>query len=298
MSDGTPRKKEGFQGQKAIVIPRKILATQSEKDKIVGALTITDIGYYPKAKFHYRERSHGTDQHILIYCREGQGWTEIQKSEYSIKAGEFFIVPASAPHKYEANETDPWTIYWIHFKGDISNEIVSSLLKQLDSHKGFIHYTEDRINLFNNIYNQLEKGYSHDNLAYANMSFWYFLATFMFQDKYLNSDKISKQDITDKAIDFMTNNIDQMINVDEIARSVNLSVSHFTSLFKKKTGFSPIEYYNHLKIQKACQYLIFTDLRVKEISYKLGINDPYYFSRLFTKVMGASPNEYREKKAL
>ena len=88
----------------------------------------------------------------------------------------------------------------------------------------------------------------------------------------------------------------QMINVDEMAQSVNLSVSNFTSLFKKNTGFSPIEYYNHLKIQKACQYLIFTDLRVKEISYKIGINDPYYFSKLFTKVMGASPIEYREKK--
>ena len=88
-----------------------------------------------------------------------------------------------------------------------------------------------------------------------------------------------------------------MINVEEIAQSVNLSVSHFTSLFKKKTGFSPIEYCNHLKIQRACQYLFFTDLRVKEISFKLGINDPYYFSRLFTKVMGVSPNEYREKKS-
>ena len=152
-------------------------------------------------------------------------------------------------------------------------------------------------NLFNNIYNQLEKGYSRDNMAYANMSFWYYITTFMYQDKYFNSDKISKQDITGKAINFMTKNIDQMINVDDIAQSVNLSVSHFTSIFKKKTGFSPIEYYNHLKIQKACQYLIFTDLRVKEISYKLGINDPYYFSRLFTKVMGVSPNEYREKKA-
>ena len=94
----------------------------------------------------------------------------------------------------------------------------------------------------------------------------------------------------------MNKKIDYMMSLEEIAKSVNLSSSHFSALFKKKTGFSPIEYYNHLKIQKACQYLLFTDLRVKEISYKLGINDPYYFSRLFSKVMGMAPNDYRVKR--
>ena len=81
-----------------------------------------------------------------------------------------------------------------------------------------------------------------------------------------------------------------------MAKWVNLSGSHFSFIFKKKTGFSPIEYFNHLKVQKACQYLLFTDLRVKEIADKLGIEDPYYFSRMFTKLMGMSPGTYRTKR--
>jgi AraC-like DNA-binding protein len=88
-----------------------------------------------------------------------------------------------------------------------------------------------------------------------------------------------------------------LLTLEEIARQVNLSPSHFSFIFKKKTGFSPIEYFNHLKIQKACQYLLFTDLRIKEISSELGIDDQYYFSRLFTKVMGFAPNDYREKRS-
>jgi AraC-like DNA-binding protein/mannose-6-phosphate isomerase-like protein (cupin superfamily) len=295
MTEAVIRKKEGFQGQKAIVIPRKILASQCEKNTIVGTLYITDIGYYPKAKFHYRERSHGVDQHILIYCIEGRGKVEILRKEYAIKSGEFFIVPSHVAHKYSADAADPWTIYWVHFKGNISNAIVSLLQQQIGNNKGFIQYNEGRINLFNKIYNQLEKGYGIDNLAYANMSFWYLLSTFMFQEKYNSSDKISNDDLTGRAINFMTKKIDKMVSVEEIAQSVNLSASHFTSLFKKKTGFSPIEYFNHLKIQEACQYFLFTDLRIKEVSFKLGIDDPYYFSRLFTKVMGMSPNLYREK---
>jgi AraC-like DNA-binding protein len=46
----------------------------------------------------------------------------------------------------------------------------------------------------------------------------------------------------------------------------------------------------------ACQYLHFTELRVKEIADKLGIEDPYYFTRLFTKLMSMSPNQYRSSK--
>jgi AraC-like DNA-binding protein len=49
-------------------------------------------------------------------------------------------------------------------------------------------------------------------------------------------------------------------------------------------------------VQKACQYLLFTGLRVKEIAYELGIEDPFYFSRMFSRIMGSSPNEYREKR--
>ena len=51
-----------------------------------------------------------------------------------------------------------------------------------------------------------------------------------------------------------------------------------------------------LKVQKACQYLLFTDLRIKEIANKLGIEDQYYFSRMFTKIMGMSPVAYRIKR--
>ena len=69
----TIKKKEGFQGQKAIVIPRPVLHSKCARHDVVGQLYITDLGYYPNAKFHYRERPHGADQHILIYCHEGSG---------------------------------------------------------------------------------------------------------------------------------------------------------------------------------------------------------------------------------
>jgi AraC-like DNA-binding protein/quercetin dioxygenase-like cupin family protein len=289
------KKREGFQGQKAIVIPRQVLNSRCAKNNVISNLYVTDIGYYPKAKFHFRERPHGADQHILIYCNEGKGKVKIKKTEYQIEAGDFFTIPVKTPHVYEADAENPWTIYWVHFKGSASLHIVSNIEKQ-NGLKNFIQYNEKSIELFNEIYGQLERGYGSDNLMYANMCLWHFLTTFLYNDKYGRSGKLTTKDATDIAIDYLSGNIDKILTLEEIASEVNLSSSHFSYLFKKKTGFSPIEYFNHLKVQKACQYLLFTNLRIKEISQELGIEDQYYFSRLFTKIMGIAPNDYREKR--
>src|SRR4051794_6787030 len=152
------KKKEGFQGQKAVVIPRKVLVDQCLKNEIIHSLYITDIGYYPKAKYHYRERLHGADQHILIHCVEGSGKAKINKETYNMEAGDFFFVPMKTPHHYYADENNPWTIYWIHFKGSISDPILSLLKKQNNGFKGYLKYSEKSISFFKEIYMQLERG--------------------------------------------------------------------------------------------------------------------------------------------
>jgi len=289
------RKQDGFHGQKAIVIPRKIIDELCASHPIIGNLYITDIGYYPKAKFHYRERPDGADQHILIYCIEGKGEATINGESFDIGAGDFFIVPAKIGHQYASNEKKPWTIFWVHFKGEATAPMIDLLEKQLNGYKGSIQNSKKSIDLFDEMYLQLERGYSGDHLVYSNMCLMHYLATFMYPDSSLAS-HLPQQDSSNVAIDFLNNNLDRTVSLEEMAASVGLSPSHFSFVFKKKTGFTPIEYFNHLKVQKACQFLLFTDLRIKEIAFELGIEDPFYFSRMFTKVMGLSPNEYREKK--
>jgi YesN/AraC family two-component response regulator len=291
----TIKKKDGFQGQKAIVIPKQVLNSKCVNNTVINSLYITDIGYYPKAKFHYMERRNGAEQHILIYCHDGKGDVTIGNKEYKIQADNFITIPVKTPHSYSADENDPWSIFWVHFKGTVSAKLVSGLEKK-NGLMGFIKFKEESIQLFNEIYNQLERGYSSNTLMYTNMSLWRFFTTFLFNDKFDFSGKLTNKDAIDRVIDYLSGHVDKVLSLDEMAREVNLSPSHFSYLFKKRTGYSPIEYFNHLKVQKACQFLLFTKLRIKEISQKLGIDDQYYFSRMFTKVMGLAPNDYREKR--
>ncbi|HLT73502.1 MAG TPA: AraC family transcriptional regulator [Ohtaekwangia sp.] len=291
----TIRKREGFEGQRAIVLPKKIIEMCGYTAPI-NSLYITDIGFYPRAAFHYRERSNGVSQCIVIYCTEGKGWLEVPTGRYTVEPNHFVIIPPDIPHKYGADEENPWTIYWAHFKGIQASSFAALLSGQFKDFVAYSPFLEERLKIFDTIYESLESGYSHENLAFSSISFGYLLASFCYADKFASAHHVIEKDLVDQSIDFMRNNIHKSLSLEEIASSINLSVSHYSSIFRKKTGYSPVVYFNHLKIQHACQYLHFTNLRINEIAPKLGIEDPYYFSRMFTKIMGVSPLEYRNKK--
>jgi len=102
-----------------------------------------------------------------------------------------------------------------------------------------------------------------------------------------------RQDRLGQSIVFMKSNIHKQLSVEEIAKQFYYSPSHYTSLFKKKTGLSPINYFIRMKIHYACQLLTQRELIIKEIADKIGYEDPYYFSRIFKKVIGKSPTQYK-----
>lgn len=291
----TVRKSEGFNGQRAIVLPDKVIKSYS-KSALISNMFITDIGFYPKAKFHYRERAGGSSTHILIYCVDGRGWLNIDGRETIVERDYFMIIPANMGHKYGSDDKHPWSIYWMHFKGAFAEQLSELLSLKNTSFCRSIAYTEDRIKLFDNMYHTLEKGYSDANMQYMSMCLWHFLSSFSYPDLFSSADEHSNEDAIDRSIAFMRDNLHRLLTLKELAGQSLISPSHYSALFKKKTGYPPLEYFNHIKIQKACQYLKFTTSNIKEISYKLGISDPYYFSRLFSNVMGQPPMEFRNRQ--
>lgn len=285
--------KDGFVGQKMFVMPKKIIEKVRNRP-LIKSLYITDIGYFPNAKHHFRERRKGCVSYILLYCISGNGNIVLSKHEISLTPNTFYIIPARTPHKYMADLKNPWTIYWVHFGGDNSENIYRKFSDTVKTESIPVSYDERRVFLLNNIMEVLEHGYSIDNLDYINISLWQLLNSFMYDEYFIKIGKSDKgDDLAKKAISYVINNLDQPLVIKDIAEYFNYSNSHFLTIFKSKTGFTPIQYFNNLKVQKACMYLSFTDMSIKEICFSLGYNDPLYFSRLFKKVIGESPNSYR-----
>ncbi|MEJ8843365.1 AraC family transcriptional regulator [Lacibacter sp. H375] len=290
------KKQEGFEGQRMIVLPRKIEKDFLLRDAVTRQVFITDIGYYPKARYHYVHRKNGADQHIFIYCTQGKGWVEFNRKRVILSPSQFVIIPANAAHKYGADEKDPWSIYWFHFKGKLATEFVDLIFQKVKTQHSHIVHAENKIRLFEAMYSNLEKGYSAVNLRFVNMTLYHFLSSLLYEDKFSYETPKRENDLIAAVVAHMQQNIDSIFTLNEFAAFANLSSSHFSALFKTGTGYPPMEYFNQLKIQKACQLLLFSDKSVKEIAHELGIADPYYFSRLFTKLMEVSPSEYRSRK--
>lgn len=288
------RRKEGFDGQKAIVLPSYI-QVELRENNLTKSLFTTDIGYYPEAKYHYITREEGSPESILIYCVEGKGWVEVDGLTKRIGKGQFFVIKAGVPHRYGADEDEPWSIYWLHFVGDKSCVFVKNRLDLYEDPSSDSAIRNKRIRLFDELYGTLAFGSNVDNLSYSSICTWYLLGNFIFPTQASNAYGIDN-DVVTKSINYMNNHLNASLTLNDIASFCNCSVSYFSLLFKKATTRTPIEYYNYLKMQRACQLLDFTTMNIKEIAISLNIEDPFYFSRVFKKVMGLSPHDYRNKK--
>ncbi|MDA3615496.1 AraC family transcriptional regulator [Polluticaenibacter yanchengensis] len=283
-------------GRQRIEVPKPIIKSKILNNGFLNQLYVCSLGYYPKAVGHYTYRKKGLPENFLFYCVDGEGWYKINDKKYTVKANEFFILPKNVEHAYGSNETHPWSIYWIHFGGDslsFFNE-TNAFVEHFEPM--FIKQNSEIIQLYNNIYNSLSQGYSIDNLLFSNMCLGHLLTLFVFQDKHYVERVSYKTSCVDMAISYMKDRINDNISLEEISRANNYSVSRFSNLFKQKTGYAPIDYFIQLKMQKACQELDFTEEPIKNIAYNLGFDDPYYFSRRFSKVIGVSPSKYRSIK--
>lgn len=284
-------KSDSFYGDRSVVFSKKQI-TSIKNEPLFGQLYICDIGFYPNARNHFRKRKKGIKEHILIYCIDGNGIIHTRDKNYELYPNTFFIIDAHEAHSYWASKEDPWSIYWLHFGGHRSLEFKQYFHKIISIDRSKNSRIEDRINLFNEILTSLESGFSKNNIEYANLCLNSLLASFFYWDTYRAVKGIKSSDPVDKSILFMQKNIGEDLKIRDISFHVNLSESHYSKLFKNKTGSSPLDYFINLKMQEAIRLLTNRSMRIKEVAYNLGYNDPCYFSRIFSKHIGANPRSF------
>ena len=85
------------------------------------------------------------------------------------------------------------------------------------------------------------------------------------------------------------------ISLNSIASIVNISPNHFSTIFSQEMGVTFIEYLTKIRMDKAKEYLMCSNMKSSEIGYAVGYKDPHYFSFIFKKTQNMSPKEYRQR---
>ncbi len=105
----------------------------------------------------------------------------------------------------------------------------------------------------------------------------------------------TKPDLVAQAVRYLHDHYTQPIMVEPLAELLDCSSGHLSRMFKKETGSSIIAYLTVIRLNKAKELLLQTDVTLQEIAESIGIPDVMYFNRLFKKHAGVSPGRFRGK---
>ena len=282
------KKMDGFKGERMIVLPTETFSDYVEHP-LVRRLFLTDVGFFPCATKHYRERKEGIEEYILIYCTEGSGTIIVQGKVYTLKENEAFCIPANQSHCYYACEENPWSILWVHFKGE------DTKYYPLDECRIVQFITENAtirmLSLFDLLFRVLEGNYILGNFIYISQVLALILAeTYQREKRYMTTGQ--NKHVTN-VIKYMYRHMEENLTLEQIIKEFELSKGYLNAIFQKHTQYAPMDFYVHLKMKEACKLLRMTDSYIYEVAQRLGYKDQYYFSRVFKKVVGVSPKNYK-----
>lgn len=277
-----------------LVLPRSVV-DEALKETATSDLLTTDIGYYPNAAWHDKERAEGAKQMIVIYCVSGRGWVRFGTVTQDVGPGQVLVIKPDQPHAYGSSKNAPWTIHWLHAAGR-KVEILYSLLTDDGANSIFqIGQDMETVSLFEETFETLRHSYGPDNRLLASLSTGQLLGQ-LIQLRRQQPETLGTRERVLRTIKHMQQRMASPVSVPDLARMANLSRSQYAALFKRQTGFAVLDFFLRLRMQRAAHLLDTTDQAIKSIAAELGFDDPLYFSRQFHRVYEIAPTQYRRLK--
>jgi AraC-like DNA-binding protein len=250
----------------------------------------------PKYYWDGRKRE-DVGTYIFQYTLSGRGVFEINNEEYAVSPGKAFLVGVPGNHRYYLPEkSDKWKFIFITLRSqeaqkywdfinqtygyvfDIASD--SSLIQKLLS-----TYKETTENKINDPYITSLKAYEFVMECYRHFKSWTKL-------KNAIPDNISR------ALVYMQTQYPYPLTLEDIANEANLSKYYFIKKFKEYMSIPPLKYLTNYRIEKAFHFLQHTDKTIKDISEQVGFADPNYFNKVFRKIVGTSPGQFRQSNSL
>lgn len=284
---------EGFPGQRLTVLPPAVVRRAAGLP-VCRDLRVTHIGAYQTAPHHFVDRPRGASEHILIVCQGGQGVCAVKNRRHRLTTGHAIVLPAGVPHRYWADESDPWKIFWVHFTGARSDDHIAMLGLPPPRPVCWLHDLSSVTEAFEQTYRHTLGGYTDVDLYGLSTGLSRLLGLCRLSQRSSDVRRRHAEEQVLKTVHYMAENLHRPLTLAQLAVIAAWSPTHYSMVFRRQLNLSPIEYLLRLKIQRACELLRTTDDLVADIAQDLGFADPFYFSRLFRRRVGSSPRAYRD----
>lgn len=230
------------------------------------------------------------EYYIFHYIVSGSGIYTVNKHTYQLHAKDGFLVPPRTTVIYQADEEDPWSVYWIGFSGKKA-EYFFARMGFHDEQLTF-HYDKDDVLL--TYMEAMFKEVRYPQRAQETLlGHFYQVASCIINYKDEDSNPISQNYIT-IATRFIEHNFRIPLRVQDLAEQCSISPSQLYRCFMKELGLSPHQYIEKLKMEKAVEFIKNTDMPYKEIAYLLGYEYESHFFKVFKRTLGTGPSAFRK----
>ncbi|MBP1991070.1 AraC family transcriptional regulator [Paenibacillus eucommiae] len=275
-------------------LPIRVIDLKIERSKLkLKGFTVLQFGHLPGRISKRKGASY--ECWAFSYIVRGKGSFQVDGQQLQrLEAGSLYWEWPGASFDYGPDPNESWDEYYVSFEGTRVNEwleagiISPDSVMQIGLDNRWIHKIET-------IGALLESGIP-DNADRAALM----VESLIFEFYAVNASRSSfypsqKPEYVLHVLDDIANSLYQPWNEQQVWERNHLSRSSLRRIVHQNTGYSLNEYVNRLKISEAKKLLTYTSLQIKDIAYKLGFDDAAYFSRLFKKFTGISPNKFREK---
>lgn len=240
-------------------------------------------------------RPKGRLDYQLIYIASGVAhfYFGADQKETIVSAGTFILFQPKEYQKYTYYGSEHTEAFWIHFSGHSVKKILKSCGIPLDKKLLFPETHALYADTFKQIINEINQKDS----GYEMMIELLFKRLLLLISRNCKSDKDHKESFAMKeaelAMKYFQEHYHENISIEEYAASRGMSISWFIRIFKEYASCTPLQYILSRRIINAQTLLESTDYSINEISNIVGYDNQLYFSRLFTKQKGMSPQKYR-----
>lgn len=267
------------------------------------------IGQHELQPKTVKPEGHEFDQ--FFYNTKGEGVLILGGKKFDIPAGDGFFIPARVPHEYYPKDS-VWDIRWMVPRGDRLPQLYEKL-----GLTGGVYHLWNLTGLEIQMNKMREELLNDDTFGnyYASAHVQEFIMEFVKQTGILKEkspgaaakageasadiDAAQKKKAYKKHMNVLADYVDHhfmnQITETELCALLNITPQHLGRITRACVGMTPIEYVNHIRIDKARSYLDFTNLNACEIAKYCGFENNNYFWRTFKKKTGLTPGEYRKR---
>lgn len=260
---------------------------------------VTATGFWVNCSGHdvgnrtYQNPGRTLADHVLILTIDGEGWYRVADRRGTVTTGDLVLLPAGVEHGHGSTESGLWDIVYAHIAGP---GVATMLTWWPDFERG--RYAigcpiEETSRLLLTAFAELRERRDAYGLAAAGYVQQAMRRAIV--DARRGAPTPTSRDSTVLVVQqFIDERLAESLTLDEIAAHVHLAPSYLCRIFKRATGYSPMEYAITQRINRAKDLLCGGDLAVSAIARQSGYADAGYFARTFRAHTGMSPSTYRQ----